>query len=454
MKTHRIIQLQYLGLLGVLLLAACASTGGTLPVYQGAATSQEWTPPRVEGDIAQAQGLLNAAFDAARRQDERGIHKQLFQAEETLKKALQVNPHSRQAAVLLGVIYFYKGYYGNENGYHQCVDFLTSVLEVDPYADEAARYLAHANSYLGDEEAVIYYANYVAAVSQKPALIKEMAALKQPYQEAFLNAWYDYGDYYESEASRIREFDPNTYKWNTVLQVTPDYEQRLAAQGFQQLTATTPLLNNDPSRDYLQQLVDRLVARSPVGPPLTYRVDIMLADEVNAFALPGKIVVSTGLLRFVQNEAELVSVLSHELAHIYAHHAARQLVVGEMNKRTVGSVLSMIKVTNDMHRQLIDMGVKAGLELIERGYSRQQEKEADRYGTHIAFNAGYNPTFMTSFFVRLYEANPNHPFRLLATHPPTSDRIEYTSAYLESYPLDMEMQIDSREFQEMKQRFP
>jgi predicted Zn-dependent protease len=87
-----------------------------------------------------------------------------------------------------------------------------------------------------------------------------------------------------------------------------------------------------------------------------------------------------------------------------------------------------------------------------RGYSRGQEKEADRYGTHIAFNAGYNPTFMTKFFLRLYESNPKSPWKLLATHPPTTERIEYTTQYLEAFPLDTEMQIDSQEFKDMKAR--
>jgi predicted Zn-dependent protease len=59
---------------------------------------------------------------------------------------------------------------------------------------------------------------------------------------------------------------------------------------------------------------------------------------------------------------------------------------------------------------------------------------------------------MTKFFLRLYEANPKQPFKLLSTHPPTPDRIQYTTAYLEAFPLDQEMQIDSQEFKDIKAR--
>jgi predicted Zn-dependent protease len=58
---------------------------------------------------------------------------------------------------------------------------------------------------------------------------------------------------------------------------------------------------------------------------------------------------------------------------------------------------------------------------------------------------------MTSFFLRLYEAKPNEPFKLLSTHPAYTERIEATTFYLENFPLDREMQIDSQAFQEMKQ---
>ena len=59
---------------------------------------------------------------------------------------------------------------------------------------------------------------------------------------------------------------------------------------------------------------------------------------------------------------------------------------------------------------------------------------------------------MTKFFLRLYEANPKQPFKWLSTHPPTTERIESTSMYLEAFPLEQEMQLDSQEFKDLKAR--
>ena len=52
----------------------------------------------------------------------------------------------------------------------------------------------------------------------------------------------------------------------------------------------------------------------------------------------------------------------------------------------------------------------------------------------------------------MYERNPNHPWKLLATHPPTSERIEYTTEYLMNFPLNREMTVDSKEFQAIRAR--
>jgi len=235
--------------------------------------------------------------------------------------------------------------------------------------------------------------------------------------------------------------------------VTPQFEQDLAAKGLQALTPQLKIANDPETKAYLQKLVDKLVAKSPGGPPFSYQVDVVESPQINAMAFPGKILVNTGLIKFAESEAELVAVLSHEVAHIYAHHSARALVASASKRLLAGQLLAAAGVNNgNLTEQLIGIGVGLGLEVLDRGYSRGEEKEADKLGTHIAFNAGYNPSFMTTFFLRLYKANPKQPFKLLSTHPPTPDRIQYTTAYLEAFPLDQEMQIDSQDFKNIKAR--
>ena len=96
------------------------------------------------------------------------------------------------------------------------------------------------------------------------------------------------------------------------------------------------------------------------------------------------------------------------------------------------------------------LGAAITVDLFARAYSRFEEKEADLYGAHILFNAGYNPTATSNFFLKLYKANPKKPIKFLSTHPSSPDRASYMTDYLESFPLDKEMQVDSRDFQKMK----
>lgn len=428
-----------------------AQSVGAYPEYLGPAAPGAPAPDWSDY-VAAGYEWLSDAFGAVQSGDDGRARSSLGQAEQLFADALRGDPHYRDAAVGLGVILFYRGYYFDSRAVATSIEYLTRVLEVDPYADQAARYLANAYAHQGDQDSAIYYAEYVEAVSADATLLAEMDALKQGYYDVFLKGWYAYADYYESGDNKVTQFDPRTLSVRTLVEITPEFERQLGASALQSLTSAFGESSDTETQQYLQGLVNRLATASPGGPPFVNRVKVVESDMVNAFAMPGSIVIATGLLRRVENEGELVAVLAHELAHIYAHHAGRLTVSNTRNRAIASSLINLANIETDVYRQLVELGAQWGLELLTRGYQRGQEEEADRYGTHIAFNAGYNPTYMTSFFVKLFEDNPNSPARLLATHPPTPERISNTTEYLRGFPLDQEMQFDSRDFQEMKRR--
>ena len=407
--------------------------------------------PDVESMFPGIQTELDAGIAALNRQDRNSAKKNLSKAEDALEKALKTNPMSRRAAEGLGMVYFYQGVAGGKSELERAAKFLTQVVEVDPEAAKALRFLAHAHARLNHPRETVSFAGQAAMMNTDTAVIREMNELRRPFQEYFLTNWFEYASYYDSPAAKVTRINPQSYATELVFQVTPQFEQDLGAKGFQALSASLKMSQDVEVQKYLQKLVDKLVAKTP-GPPFTYKVDVVESSQINAVAFPGRILVNTGLIKFADSEAELITVLSHELAHIYAHHSARHLTTNYQKQMVAGMLLGAVKLDNKLHETLLSLAVAGGLELLERGYSRSQEKEADKYGTHIAFNAGYNPTFMTKFFLRLYENNPKSPWKLLATHPPTTERIEYTTQYLEAFPLDTEMQIDSQEFKDIKQR--
>ncbi len=409
--------------------------------------------PNVDARVESGRALLTEAIAALGKGDRGAARKSLSRAQDELEASLKTNPTSRAAAQELGAVYYYEGEAGDKSAYEKCTKFLGKVFQIDPDAVEAPRYLALAFNKRGLGRETISFANQAAALSSDAAVKLEMDGLKRPYQDSFLSGWYEYGKYYESSGAKLTRYNLQSKQVELVAQITPQFEQDLAARGLQQLEPQLARHQDPELQSYLQKLVDKLVAKSPGGPPFSYQVEVIESPQVNAMAFPGRILVNTGLLKFVDSEAELVTILSHELAHIYAHHSARALVASYQKRMLAGTLLAAAGVNNsNVKETLISLGVGLGLELLDKGYSRSEEKEADKLGTHIAFNAGYNPTFMTKFFLRLYEANPKQPFKLLSTHPPTPDRIEYTTSYLEAFPLDQEMQIDSQEFKTMKQR--
>lgn len=407
--------------------------------------------PDIESVLPAANAGLQAAVAALGRQDKNSAKKHLQKAEEVLEKAVKTNPTHRGAAEALGMVYFYQGVAEGKSELERSAKFLKQVVDVDPEAIQGLRFLALAHSRLNNAKETVSFASLAIAMSTDTAITREMTELKRPFQEYFLKSWFEYEKYYESPAAKVTRVNPQNFQTELVFQITPQFEQDLGAKGLQQMSAQLQISQDAELQKYLQKLVDKLVAKTP-GPPFNYKVDVVESPQVNALAFPGRILVNTGLLKFTESEAELITILSHELAHIYAHHSARHLVSSYQKGQVAGMLLGAVKVDNKLGETLLNVGVAAGLELLARGYSRGQEKEADRYGTHIAFNAGYNPTFMTKFFLRLYESNPKSPWKLLSTHPPTTERIEYTTQYLEAFPLETEMQIDSQEFKDMKKR--
>jgi len=140
--------------------------------------------------------------------------------------------------------------------------------------------------------------------------------------------------------------------------------------------------------------VNRLVAVSE-RPDLAYKVTILNSPAVNAFALPtGQLYVTRGLLALANDNAELASVLSHEMAHVIARHAAvreeeaRQVA---LNSDVVNGVLSD---PQDGALALARSKIKFA------SFSRSQEFEADGIGVAIAARAGFDPygaqRFLTS----------------------------------------------------------
>ena len=273
-------------------------------------------------------------------------------------------------------------------------------------------------------------------------------------EQRFLTTWYSQANFYQSNDSRIVAYNAQANRTDVTFQVTPEYELQLGQMGFTQLSQSARAVSDPETTAFLQQLVNRIAERTP-GSAFRYDVTLIDSPDVNAVTPPGHIIVYTGLLRFVDTEAQLVGVLSHELAHNYGHHSARRVIKAYYAQSVAAAVTRAINPQSTTAQIVTQLSTSLGVGLFLNAYSRYEEKEADLFGSHLMFNAGYNPTGLPSAFLKLYEANPKQPIKFLNTHPPLPDRVNYLSDYLEAFPLDQPLVVDNSDaFASIKRRYP
>lgn len=137
-----------------------------------------------------------------------------------------------------------------------------------------------------------------------------------------------------------------------------------------------------PQAAYVRGIGERIAAAAGVKGQCTFT--LVNSDVVNAFAVPGcYIYVTRGLAAIVTSEAELASVLGHELGHILGQHAQRQ------ERRTIWRTLGVIAVSVTGSERLTRLASQAG-QYFGLRYSRKQEYEADDLGVAYLERAGYD----------------------------------------------------------------
>jgi len=169
---------------------------------------------------------------------------------------------------------------------------------------------------------------------------------------------------------------------------------------------------------YVNEIGQRLARQSSRPPTAEYKYTFQVVedDNVNAFATMGGFVyVHTGLLKEADNEAQLASVLAHEIAHITERHVIKQM-------RQMAIARGLASAAGLDNNTAVQLGVELALRLPR---SRQAEYEADRVGLQMLGSAGYAQSAMIDFMKKLLDS-PSPP-TVLSTHPGTPDRIQALS---------------------------
>jgi predicted Zn-dependent protease len=212
--------------------------------------------------------------------------------------------------------------------------------------------------------------------------------------------------------------------------ISPLEEQQIGKAFFWRLQQSVDLLDDPEVVSYVQNLGYRLVSNSD-APWLKFTFFVVPQSSINAFAAPGGYVgVHSGLLIASDTEAELASVMSHEIAHITQRHLLRAF---EKQKQmslpmTVGMIAAALLGAQDMQMgSAALMALQAGGVQSQINFTRSNEREADNLGMQTLVRSGFDPMAMPSFFEKLQQTSRLYGGaavpEFLRTHPVTLSRI-------------------------------
>lgn len=219
----------------------------------------------------------------------------------------------------------------------------------------------------------------------------------------------------------------------------------------QQVEATVKLVQDPVVNEYVNRIGQNLVRNSDARVPFTIKV--IDSDEINAFALPGGFFyVNSGLILAADEEAELAGVMAHEIAHVAARHATRQMTRAQL--ANLGTIPLIFVGGGVGYAAYQAAGLAVPLTFMK--FSRGFESEADYLGLQYMYKTGYDPQAYIAFFEKIQAKEKKKPGALskaFSSHPQTPDRIDKSQEEIAHVlpPRDQYV-VSTSEFDDVKTR--
>ena len=218
-------------------------------------------------------------------------------------------------------------------------------------------------------------------------------------------------------------------------------EKQLGELALAQVRAQGGILEKGVAQQTVQDIGQKLTA----GSRYSYRWLVKNDESVNAFAMPGGIiVVHTGLLRQAADPGELAGVLAHEVQHVEQRHSLRQMISSLGWGALVGVTIGDISAVAAM------LAHQAGTLY----FSRDMEEEADRLGLLALRRAQIRPDGMLRFFQKLDDKDQAKVPGWISSHPQTAARAQQIRSLIAATPCPACRPLSSSHWQGMKAALP
>jgi predicted Zn-dependent protease len=189
-------------------------------------------------------------------------------------------------------------------------------------------------------------------------------------------------------------------------------------------------------------LVGTMLTQNSNRPDLKWEFIVLDTDGVNAFASPGGLVhITRGALGLIKSEAELAGVLGHEIAHVTRKHTVNAI----KKNATVELGVDIAPGTPAFVEGLANAAYD---NIVEKGFDRGDEEDADEQGVLLANKAGYSPSGLGTFLTKLAERNKEQSAKerngLFASHPETQGRIDRLTKQIATAKLNATATVQPR----------
>ena len=230
-----------------------------------------------------------------------------------------------------------------------------------------------------------------------------------------------------------------------------DWEVRNGKGYAVEIERSSHLITDPVIVEYVNRVGQNIVKQSDAKVPFTIKV--LDSDEINAMALPGGFFyVNSGLILACDEEAELAGVMAHEIAHVSAHHAARQMT--RMEYAQIGMVPLMF--IGGYTGYGIYEAAQIAVPLTFLSFSRTFEAQADWLGVQYMYRAGYDPQAFVQIFEKLDALEKRKPgvlAKAFSDHPQTPDRIAKSEEEIATIlPARTDYVVSTSEFDDIKAR--